>query len=94
MLIICSIFHLYHNLNFPLHIPSLQSVNIFKEVCFTFLHGGDVADDGNGLGGGEGRGGRHSSRTRERKLSLHCPTIKKMILLTKPYSRKIPGHLR
>ena len=42
---------------------------------FTFLHGGDVADDGNGLGGGEGRGGRHSFRTRERKLSLHCPTI-------------------
>ena len=38
-----------------------------------------MADDGNGLGGGAGRGGRHSSRTRERKLSLHCPTINKNI---------------
>ena len=36
-----------------------------------------MADDGSGLGGGAGRGGRHSSRTRERKLSLHCPTINK-----------------
>ena len=36
-----------------------------------------MADDGNGLGGGAGRGGRHSSRSRERTLSLHCPTINK-----------------
>jgi len=32
MLIICSIFQLHHNLNFPLHIPSLQSAVRFMKI--------------------------------------------------------------